>query len=262
MTDMSRAGASPALEVVKRVAEYLAERYHPQRIILFGSQARGDATEDSDIDIMLVMDYGDRESTDVVVEVNRELREKFPQLSRVLDIKVMKPSEFEASLLRKGIFVMTIVDDGAVLYEDTEATPIEELRQRKRGGKGMKPETKEWIERADKDLDSAYRLMQDPPDWNLVIFLAQQCTEKYLKAFLEEHGIKFRKTHDLVELVELAGEELNELRPLRESLSELTQHANRARYPGCHIQRCEAEEGIRVAEQVRSVIRRKLGVEV
>lgn len=32
----------------------IAERFSPERIILFGSQARGDAKEDSDIDLLVL----------------------------------------------------------------------------------------------------------------------------------------------------------------------------------------------------------------
>src|SRR5579884_3145148 len=51
----------------------------------------------------------------------------------------------------------------------------------------MKPETLEWVEKAEGDLKVARREMEaGDPVWNVVCFLAQQCGEKYLKAFLEE----------------------------------------------------------------------------
>ena len=43
---------SPLTEVVRR----LVEVYHPERIYLFGSHARGDAREDSDLDLLIVED--------------------------------------------------------------------------------------------------------------------------------------------------------------------------------------------------------------
>lgn len=45
------AGDPALLEAVRR----LAEAYHPERIYLFGSVARGDASPDSDYDLMLVV---------------------------------------------------------------------------------------------------------------------------------------------------------------------------------------------------------------
>ncbi len=48
----------------------------------------------------------------------------------------------------------------------------------------MKPETTEWIDKAEGDWAVAQREMRTAnPVWNVVSFLAQQCAEKYLKAF-------------------------------------------------------------------------------
>lgn len=45
----------------------------------------------------------------------------------------------------------------------------------------MKPETTEWIEKAEGDWTVAQREMRTAnPVWNVVSFLAQQCAEKYL----------------------------------------------------------------------------------
>ena len=38
------------------MAAVIVEAAHPRRVILFGSQARGDAAEDSDYDLMVVED--------------------------------------------------------------------------------------------------------------------------------------------------------------------------------------------------------------
>ena len=66
----------------------------------------------------------------------------------------------------------------------------------------MKPETREWIDKAEGDRKVARREIQTAdPVWNVVCFLAQQCTEKYAKGFLEEHNIAFQKTHDLLVLL-------------------------------------------------------------
>ena len=86
----------------------------------------------------------------------------------------------------------------------------------------MKPETTEWIDKAEGDWAVAQREMFTAnPVWNVVSFLAQQCAEKYLKAFLEEHDIAFGKIHDLVVLLNSTGGLLPELNSQRQSLAHI-----------------------------------------
>jgi predicted nucleotidyltransferase len=40
---------------IDRIVKRIARKFHPEKIILFGSQARGDAGRDSDIDLLVVM---------------------------------------------------------------------------------------------------------------------------------------------------------------------------------------------------------------
>jgi HEPN domain-containing protein len=68
----------------------------------------------------------------------------------------------------------------------------------------MKLETQEWIEKAEGDLKVARRERQTAdPVYDAVCFHAQQCAEKYLKAWLEEHDTSFPRMHDLVALLNL-----------------------------------------------------------
>lgn len=49
-------GYEEIINKVQMFAERVAEQYHPKQIIVFGSYARGTATENSDIDIAVVCD--------------------------------------------------------------------------------------------------------------------------------------------------------------------------------------------------------------
>jgi hypothetical protein len=69
-----------------------------------------------------------------------------------------------------------------------------------------KPDIRPWIYKAEEDYRAALTLAQkrrDPVPDN-VCFSAQQCVEKYLKAFLVHHRKGFPKTHDLLELLKIA----------------------------------------------------------
>lgn len=123
----------------------------------------------------------------------------------------------------------------------------------------MKPETTEWIDKAEGDWTVAQREMRaSNPVWNVVSFLAQQCAEKYLKAFLEEHNTAFGKTHDLVVLLNSSGGLLPELNSYKQSLAHLSSFGIATRYPGAQADRRAAEDSMKTADSVRTVVRAKL----
>ena len=125
----------------------------------------------------------------------------------------------------------------------------------------MKQRTTEWINKAEGDWRMAQREIQvADPVWDGICFHAQQCAEKYIKAFLEEHMLAFQKTHDLVGLVDLGSGLLPELDPLRPQLAHLSTFGIATRYPGAQADRQAATEALRTAEEARTVVRAKLGL--
>lgn len=125
----------------------------------------------------------------------------------------------------------------------------------------MKRATSEWVKKAEGDWRVAEREIQEAnPVWDAVCFHAQQCAEKYLKAFLEEHNVAFRKSHDLVGLLASGGGLLPELGPLKPQLAHLSTFGIATRYPGAQADRRAAEDAMATAEEVRTVVRAKLGL--
>jgi HEPN domain-containing protein len=125
----------------------------------------------------------------------------------------------------------------------------------------MKKRTVEWITKAEGDWSMAQRERQAAdPVWDGVCFHVQQRAEKYLKALLEEQIIVFRKTHDLIELVDLSGGQLPELDSLRTKLAHLSMFGIATRYPGIQATPQAADEALQTAEAVRRVVRPKLGL--
>ncbi len=123
----------------------------------------------------------------------------------------------------------------------------------------MKPETLGWVAKAEGDWTVAVREMgSNPPVFDAVCFHAQQCSEKYLKAFLEERGTLFGKTHNLVGLLDACAGTLPELDPMRPDLARLGTFGIAARYPGEDADRPAAEASLRIAESVRKILRTKL----
>lgn len=71
----------------------------------------------------------------------------------------------------------------------------------------MKKGTKVWLDFADRDLQAARLLVDSEYVSNVVLFHAQQCVEKCLKAPLEENGVLVPHIHSVVKLNSLVMEE-------------------------------------------------------
>lgn len=128
----------------------------------------------------------------------------------------------------------------------------------------MKPVTREWIEKAEKDILSARRELhaQKDPNFDLACFLAQQAIEKCFKARLQEASIRFDKTHDLLRLLD----QLIPIEPLwdifRTSLRPLSAYAIVFRYPGRSASKQEARDALEYSMSIRKVVRESLGLPV
>jgi HEPN domain-containing protein len=91
--------------------------------------------------------------------------------------------------------------------------------------------TREWFVAADNDLVAVSRLLQDPPLTALAAFHCQQAVEKALKGYLMWHDAPFRKTHNLLQLVEQCSSHDESFNQLKEIAELLTPYATEARYP-------------------------------
>jgi HEPN domain-containing protein len=122
----------------------------------------------------------------------------------------------------------------------------------------------QWLAFGDEDLRMAQHAfsLAGPPPYRLIAYHAQQCAEKYLKAYLVLHGIHFPYTHDLSRLLELCAEQAGWAEELREA-EELTPYAITARYPGEdeEVREEEARRAAEIAARVRDVVRRTLAAE-
>lgn len=126
----------------------------------------------------------------------------------------------------------------------------------------MKRSTLEWIEKAEADHATALRELRARrlPNFDDACFHSQQCSEKYLKASLNERGIPFPKTHDLEVLLDLMLPHEPAWNILRPRLNELTSFAIAFRYPGQSATRTLAKRAIANCGLVRDAIRLRLGI--
>ncbi|MGH9833037.1 MAG: HEPN domain-containing protein [Blastocatellia bacterium] len=128
----------------------------------------------------------------------------------------------------------------------------------------MKPLTIEWIEKAEEDwvmMLKGYRARKHPA-YNAACVHAQQCAEKYLKGRLEEAGIAFRKTPDLIELFNQALAVEPTWQSLQNDLVFLNRFSAIYRYPGRSAGKAEAKNAVSACRKVRRVIRTAFGLPV
>jgi len=98
--------------VLAEVVRRLVEVYHPLRIYLFGSVARGDAGPDSDYDILVVVPDGAPPELQ-----DSKLGYRALQGLRIAkDLLVWKQSDFEGRLHLKASLPSTLVREGKLLY--------------------------------------------------------------------------------------------------------------------------------------------------
>ena len=112
---MAEVKTDVTLKHIKEFADQIVAHSHPQKIILFGSYAHGTATVDSDVDLLVMMDTEEK-PLHVAAQIAAAVDHPFP-----LDIIVFMPSNWEASLKRKGIFATEVTTKGIVLYEARDA---------------------------------------------------------------------------------------------------------------------------------------------
>ncbi len=126
----------------------------------------------------------------------------------------------------------------------------------------MKPLTHEWIAKAEGDYRTACRewRVRRLPNYDAVCFHAQQATEKYLKARLQEADIAFEKTHNLIHLLDLVLVVEPMWDAFRLDLGVLNQFAVAFRYPGESAGKAVAAQALKIGRALRSEARAALGI--
>ena len=104
-------GTDVPMRVIRRFARQVADRFKPDKIILFGSHAYGTPHQDSDVDILVVMPC--RNQIDQRFKIRMAIEAPFP-----MNLLVRTPKNLAWRLEEGESFHTEIVSKGKVLYEN------------------------------------------------------------------------------------------------------------------------------------------------
>ena len=239
-------------EEILAACDDIVRDFSPLQIILYGSYAYGIPSENSDVDLLVVMQVDKSEVREREVEIKKQISSRFN-----IDLLVRSPEYIAYRLSYNDWFLHEVTEKGQVLYESDGFY----IMPYKKENTEMNPITLEWVEKAEGDYSVVRENYQGQNPVNHVIcFLAQQCVEKYLKAWLQEHNIPIQRTHNLNDLLDLILPTMPAWGVWQNDLSTLTKHAVDSRYPEEIATAIDAENAIRICGEVRESVRTELNL--
>jgi len=98
---------------LSEVVDRIVQKFHPVKIILFGSWARGSAREDSDLDLLVVLSKVDHKRK-AAIQIGNSLS----NLPIGKDIIVTTPEDIEKYGKTVGDILLPALEEGKVIYEN------------------------------------------------------------------------------------------------------------------------------------------------
>ena len=224
--------------VIETLLDIVVQGWDPLQIVLFGSRARGDHHEDSDIDLLVVLD-----ECEDWTQARRDIRQSLRRRSIPADVVVTTPTLWLKRAGLVGAVERKALIDGRILYVRGGGDPVREAALH-------------LLKLAFEDLGTGERLCAseiEPP--RQACFFAQQAAEKALKAALELEHNDYPRIHELEELLP----QLPPTWPAHElelNLDRLSRLVIDARYPGVDElpTRAEAVEAVADARLIVDAI--------
>ncbi len=99
------------MDRIEEFGQRIGREFGAERVIVFGSYVRGTVTEDSDVDLLVIVPFEGR-SVDKSVEIRMKLRPQFP-----VDLLVRTPEKVRERMEMGDGFMREILEEGKVLYE-------------------------------------------------------------------------------------------------------------------------------------------------
>ena len=167
---------------LERIVRQIVEQVDPVAIYLFGSRARGDADDDSDYDLLVVL-------PDEASDDRLKMKWRFPPGTGSLDVKLRHRAWFASRLARVGALEHEVACESVQLYpRDARPFGFEAAKLVRADALPDLEIAQEWLKRAKWHLEGGERLCEEFPETSA--FFVQQTAENLTKAALVAHHIR------------------------------------------------------------------------
>jgi uncharacterized protein len=99
-------------EKVAQIVQVIVDGYQPEKVILFGSYARGEGTKDSDLDLMII-----KETDEPYNHRSQKVRSLFSPYPCAMDLFIYTQKEFERLKNYKSLLPHIALNEGIVMYD-------------------------------------------------------------------------------------------------------------------------------------------------
>jgi len=103
-----------SISQIQEFSQKIAEIFQPDRIILFGSYASGKPSEDSDVDLLVILPF-EESAVDKAIAIRQHLKAPFP-----LDLFTRTPQYIEQRMEMGDFFIRDILQKDRVLYQTNQ----------------------------------------------------------------------------------------------------------------------------------------------
>ncbi|OHB75875.1 MAG: hypothetical protein A2Z25_16900 [Planctomycetes bacterium RBG_16_55_9] len=100
-----------SMKQIEALSQQIGREFRPKQVVLFGSYAYGTATEDSDVDLLVIIPYKGK-GWRLAGKIRGRVRPQFP-----LDLLIRSPEQIHERLNLGDCFLKEITEKGKVLYE-------------------------------------------------------------------------------------------------------------------------------------------------
>ena len=218
--------------VIDGIVERVVEIAQPQKVILFGSAARGDMGPHSDIDLLVIKDGEDYR------DLTHRIYSGLSGADAPVDIVVASNATIERYKDSHALVYKPALREGKVMYEsqseyNPDEQPPELPPENLPPGRYPADDPREWMRLASINLARSTTRTPNVEAFVIMCYEAQQAAELAIKARLIALDVEFPYIHSIARLLKCLEDAGDVIPDEVRAATMLTQFAVETRYPWC-----------------------------